>query len=292
MTLPADVTAGDLDAYFAQVESAFDDITPGCQKRVEWHDKAGAVTDWALLYVHGFSATSEEVRPVPDNVAASIGANIVYTRLLGHGRDGEALGRATVDGWRADFDEALAAAKLVGRKVLIMSCSTGGTLTAEAAIGAQAMENVEGLIFVAPNFGINNASAFLLTLPGIRIWGPWVAGRHREFDVRNERHGKYWTTSYPTVSVVPVAEAVRDAMRNDFSRAKTPAFFFFSNKDEVVKPDATRKVIAAWGGPTHVINPELGPEDDENHHVITGDTLSPGQTEFASTEIIQWVKTL
>lgn len=292
MVLPADVTVANLDAYFARVESAFNDITPGCEKRVQWDGNQGEVTDWALLYVHGFSATSEEVRPVPDNIAAALGANVVYTRLEGHGRDGAALGKATLNGWRADFDEALAAAKLVGRKILIMSTSTGGTLTAESAVDPKAMEDVVGLIFVAPNFAINNPGAFLLTLPGIRIWGPWVAGRHREFDVRNERHGRYWTTSYPTVSVVPVAEAVRDVRGLDFSTVKTPAFFFFSDKDEVVKPAATRKVIAAWGGPSQVINPTLGPQDDENHHVVTGDTLSPGQTEFTTQSILDWVKGL
>ena len=134
MSLPENIGPGDLDAHFARVEAAFDDITPGCEKRVQWHGEAGHVTDIALLYVHGFSATSEEVRPVPDNVAAVLGANIVYTRLEGHGRGGEALGKATVEGWRADFKEALAAARLVGRKILIMSTSTGGTLTAEAAV--------------------------------------------------------------------------------------------------------------------------------------------------------------
>ena len=77
MSLPENIGLGDLDAHFVRVESAYDDITPGCEKRVQWHDEAGQVTDIALLYVHGFSATSEEVRPVPDNVAAALGANIV-----------------------------------------------------------------------------------------------------------------------------------------------------------------------------------------------------------------------
>ncbi|MFL4471952.1 hypothetical protein ACERZ8_19485 [Tateyamaria armeniaca] len=72
---PQSVTVNpDLDAHFASVEGAFDDITPGVEKRVVWAGDPGMQTEWAILYVHGFSATSEEIRPVPDRLAEELGA--------------------------------------------------------------------------------------------------------------------------------------------------------------------------------------------------------------------------
>lgn len=82
----------DLDRYFAQQEALFEDITSGVEKRVVWAGEPGAQTLYSVLYIQGFSATSEEIRPVPDKVAAALGANLVYTRLQGHGRFGSAMG--------------------------------------------------------------------------------------------------------------------------------------------------------------------------------------------------------
>ena len=133
----AKILGDDLDAYFASVESKFSDITEGTEKRVIWAGTPNEQTSWAVLYVHGFSATSEEIRPVPDLLAKNLGANLIYTRLEGHGRSVAAMGKATVKGWMRDIAEGLAAARLAGKKVLVMSTSTGGTLVAAAMQDAQ-----------------------------------------------------------------------------------------------------------------------------------------------------------
>ena len=67
-------------AHFARTEARFDDITPGTEKRVIWAGEPEARTEWSVLYVHGFSATSEEIRPVPDRVAQALGANLILSR--------------------------------------------------------------------------------------------------------------------------------------------------------------------------------------------------------------------
>lgn len=282
----------DLDAYFRNTEAVFDDITPGCEKRVVWFGDANAQTDWAVVYIHGFSATSEEIRPVPDLVARRLGANLVYTRLRGHGRTGAAMVEGSVKGWLEDFDEAVAAARQVGRRVLILSTSTGGTLLALRAGDPEAMAQVAGAVFVAPNFAINNPLAGLLTWPAARVWGPWVGGRTRSFDVRNDRHGTYWTTEYPTIAAIPVAECVAAAAKVDLGAARVPALFFFSDQDQIVKAEATRAAISRWGGAVTVVNPELTAEDDVNCHVVAGDTLSPNQTAFAAETMGAWAAQL
>lgn len=282
----------DLDAYFSGREAEFDDITPGVEKRVIWAGEAGARTGWSVVYVHGFSATSEEIRPVPDRVAAALGANLVFTRLRGHGRSGDAMAEATAGDWMNDLAEALAAGRATGERVLVISTSTGGTLVAAAAQDAALMQDVAGAVFVSPNFGINNPAAPMLTLPAARYWLPLLVGERRSFEPRNEGQGQFWTTEYPSVAVFPMAALVADVVALDHSAAQVPALFWYSPEDKVVTPAATDGVVAAWGGPTRVVQPVMGPEDDPNAHVVAGDILSSGQTDIAVDGILDWAQGL
>jgi len=290
LTARAAAVDPDLDAYFAQVEAAYADITPGVEKRVIWADQPGAQTDWAILYVHGFSATSEDIRPVPDRLANALGANLILTRLQGHGRGGDAMAEGSVQGWVRDLDEGVQAARIAGRRVLILSNSTGGTLVAALAQDSAMMRDVAGLILVSPNFGINNRLAPLLGWPAARYWLPPLAGVRRSFEVRNAAHGTYWSTQYPSVAVMPVAALIDAANALDHSAQTIPALFWFSMDDQVVRPDAAAHIAAIWGGPSTVVNPVIGPGDDVYSHVVAGDILSPGQTDGTVKGMLEWVR--
>ncbi|WP_415921036.1 alpha/beta hydrolase [Tateyamaria sp. SN6-1] len=279
----------DLDAHFDAVEGAFDDIVPGTQKRVEWAGAAGDRTDWSVLYVHGFSASSEEIRPVPDLVAKSLGANLIYTRLQGHGRGADAMSEATVQGWVNDLAEGMQAARAAGDKVIVMSTSTGGTLVAAMAQNADVMDGAAGLIFVSPNFGLNNPLAPLLSWPAARYWLPPLAGARRSFEPRNEGHATYWTTEYDSVAVMPMVALIDAVNAMDHSAQTLPALFWFATADEVVQPMRTAEIAQAWGGASTVVNPVMGPDDDPQSHVIAGDVLSPGQSEAAAAGMLDWI---
>ncbi len=282
----------DVNAHFAAREAAFDDLTPGVEKRVVWHGDAGRRTPLSILYVHGFSATSEEIRPVPDLVATNLNANLVYTRLQGHGRDGAALNEATVQGWADDLSEGLEVARRVGDEVVVISTSTGSTLVAGMADQSATMADVKGLIFVSPNFGINNPAAALLTWPAARYWVSLVAGAERSFDPSNEAHGTYWTTRYPTTAVLQMAALVKEVFEMDHSKNTLPALFWFSDDDKVVDAKKTREVAARWGGEATVAVQDLGPDADPGAHVIAGDIMSPGETQKAVLGFVNFINEL
>ena len=283
---------GDLDAYFAAQEAPFDDIVEGTQKRVIWAGDKGAKTPVSVLYIHGFSATSEEIRPVPDKVAEALGANLIYTRLTGHGRSGDAMTEPSAADWMMDTAEALAAARLVGEKVIVISTSTGGTLVGAAALRDDLMENVAGAIFVSPNFAMNSAASVILTWPAVRWWGPMVAGTQRSFEASNEGHKAYWTNSYPTVALMPMAALVKAVDDTDLGRAKIPALFVISDQDKVVSPTKNREVAEEWGGESELIALTMGEGDDPFSHVIAGDILSPGQTDMVVSKMLEWINSV
>lgn len=279
-----------VQVYFESTESAHDDITPGTERRVVWRDGFKEQrTPVSILYVHGFSATSQEIRPVPDRLAEALDANLVLTRLTGHGRGGDAMAEATVNDWMQDMAEGLAVARATGERVVVLATSTGATLAALAALDPALSEDVAAMIFLSPNFAINNAAAPLLTLPAARHWLSLLVGETRSFTPQNDDHARYWTTSYPTVSLLPMAALVRHARRADYAGTAIPVLFWLSDDDQVVDPRTARAVAARWGGGADVVAVTLAPGDDPYAHVVAGDILSPGQTGAAVRGMLDWL---
>ncbi len=285
--------AGDLSdpvAHYAAREAAIEGITPGTEARIIWAGAEGERAPITLLYIHGFSATSEEIRPVPDLVAEALGANLVYPRLRGHGRNGDALAEATAGEWVDDTAEALAVARAVGDEIIILATSTGATLAALAMTEADMAEDVEAMVFVAPNFELANPAGRLLNWPLARVWVPWLVGAERSFATQNEDHARYWTWSYPTVAAIPVAALMSETVSREYSGVSVPVLAIFSDDDQVISAPAIRRFAEGWGG-VFALAPQTLPETgaDPYNHVIAGDILSPAMTAPITDQILTWL---
>lgn len=292
ITLDASAIGPDIDAYLANAELQFSDIRPGVAKRVVWAGAVGAKTPLAVIYIHGFSASSEEIRPVPDQVAKALGANLFFTRLAGHGRAGAALASATANDWWQDMAEAMAIGRRLGDRVLVISTSTGGTLAALAAADPQLSQDMAGIVMISPNLGLKPWSGMLLDLPAARHWLSWIAGDTRSFVPLNDGQAAFWTTSYPTAALFPMAALVRAARAVNYFNVKVPLLVFFSPQDQVVNPVQTQVILSAWGGANQWQSRTMGPADDPYSHVLAGDILSPGQTAQTVDLIVAWAKGL
>jgi alpha-beta hydrolase superfamily lysophospholipase len=279
----------DLDAFLATEEAAFTDITPGSAKRIVWAGAVGAKTPLAIVYVHGFSASAEEIRPVPDMVAQAVGANLFYTRLAGHGRTGAAMAEPTAGDWVEDLAEAMAIGRKIGERVVIIATSTGTPLAAIAATDPALSDGLAGVVMISPNLGVKAAAGMILDMPLARYWGPLVAGAAREFTPKNDQHAAHWTTRYPTLALFPMQALVREGRNLDVSVAKVPALVIYAEADKVIDPARIPAMVEAWGGPTQVETVVMGPADDTFSHVIAGDIMSPGQTANVAGKIIDWV---
>lgn len=282
----------DLDLWLQWREAAFPDMVPGVAKRIFWAGAVGQKTPLAVVYVHGFSATSEEIRPVPDEVATALGANLFFIRLSGHGRGGAAMAEPAAGDWIEDMAEAMAVGRRLGDRVLVIATSTGATLAAIAATDPVLSQGMAGVVLISPNFRLNTASALLLELPLVRWWGPLVAGAEFSFAPRSPEQARYWTTRYPTVALVPMAALARAARGIDYAAAQVPALFVWSAEDRVIDPAAIAPVIDAWGGPVTQEIREMQVGDDPFAHVIAGEIMSPGQTEPVIAAILDWARGL
>jgi alpha-beta hydrolase superfamily lysophospholipase len=281
---------GSLDDWLAEREARVPNLRPGLEKEIVWADpEHRRKTAIAVVYIHGFSASKEETRPLTDQIARELGANIFFTRLAGHGADSEALGAATAEQWLDDVAEALWIGSRIGERTVVIATSTGATLATPLLADPALSRQVAAAVFISPNFGLKAMGTSLLTAPFARRIAHMMIGAERVVTPVNAAQEKFWTLRYPVEALLPMAALVKAVRRMDLSRVKTPTLFYYSRQDQVVDPGATESVYDAWGGPTAKAMP--GPVEDPWRHVLAGDALSPSGTAPAATKITNWLRT-
>ena len=196
----------------------------------------------------------------------------------------------SIPNWMKDLHEALEIGSKIGEKVILMSSSTGGTISVTSALDKKLSKKILGYIFISPNFGINNKFASLISWPFSEYWLKLILGKTMKHNPRNELNKKYWTMSYPTNALIPMAKLVNEVNDRDYSKVKKPALFYFSMDDKVVDPKKIKKFISNWGGKSTTKIVKLSNSDDKYSHVLAGDIISPNQTEHAKKTIITWIK--
>lgn len=281
---------GDPQAYVEAQEAAVDGLTEETAKEIVWaYPASRARTPLSVVYVHGYSGDKRELRPVPDEVAERLGANLFLTRLSGHGLDFAALAEPSANDWLNDFVEALAIGRRLGERVIVISTSTGGTLSAWAA-SEGLTDDVAGFVMVSPNFRLQDWRARLVGLPFAEGVLPLFVGDGVELTLAEPDANGNETAVFPSRALLPMAALVEAVRGIDVSAIRTPALFVYSPRDEVVDPTATEEVIRDWGGPSEVLLVENA--EDRLQHMLAGDFFSPSTTEPVVEAIVRWVEDL
>ena len=76
-----------------------------------------------------------------------------------------------------DLHEAIEIGSKIGDKVILMSSSTGGTISSTSALDRKLSQKFLGYIFLSPNFGINNNFASLISWPFSQYWLKLILGK-------------------------------------------------------------------------------------------------------------------
>lgn len=278
---------GDLDKYLNEKESQYNDIIPNTEKKIVWNNNIKDQSKYSIVYLHGFSATRQEIAPVCDDIAKEINANVFYTRFTGHGRTSEALGQATLDDWKNDVLESIAIGKSIGKKVIVIATSTGATLATWYADKHSEEKDII-YILISPNFEVKNRGAKLLGTP---ILGKFVANHliknySRKVDTPEE--SKYWTISYPTKAIIPMMKIINEANKIKYSKLEQRMLIVHTNIDRAVNAKKTDKVFSKLNG----ANKKLIVFDDateRGHHVLAGDIMAPDKTKEVEDKILEFL---
>lgn len=241
----------ELEKYVAEIESKHK-IKPGNEAEIVWADSNHKQTEYAIVYLHGFSASKTEGNPVHLNLAKKLKANLYLSRLADHGIDTiSPLQNFTAEGLWNTSKEALAIGKKLGKKVILIGTSTGGTAALKLAA---TYPEINSLILLSPNVAINDRNAWMLNDP----WGLQIARRvlgsdERVVDGRTLEYKKFWYTNYRIESLVELQEFVETTMlKNVFEKVKQPVLMVYYCKNEleqdpVVRVDAMLKMYDELG---------------------------------------------
>ena len=264
--IPSDLAQ--LEKYIADNETKHK-LKPDNEARILWfNDSTKEKTEYAIVYLHGFSASQEEGDPVHYEFAKKFGCNLYLPRLAEHGIDTtEPLANFTAEKmWRSAV-EAYAIGKQIGRKVILMSTSTGGTLALKLC--AEFPEIVAN-IMLSPNIAINDPNAWLLN----NHWGLQIAhiviGKHRTADDTTALYAKYWNNRYSTNSLVQLEELLESTMKEStFKKINQPTLMLYYFKDEdhqddVVKVSAMKRMFAQLATPDS-LKRQVAIPNAENH---------------------------
>jgi pimeloyl-ACP methyl ester carboxylesterase len=222
---------GDLEQFIVKKEQKHN-IKPNNEAHIIWHDSARQKTPYAVVYLHGFSASQIEGDPTHRRFAKAFGCNLFLSRLAEHGIDTtEALLHFTAARAWESAKEALAIGKQIGDKVILLSTSTGGTLALKLA--ATYPDDVFALVNLSPNIAINDGAAFLLNDPwGLHIARMVMGGDYRITDA-SEEHARYWNKKYRLESLTELEELLESSMSNElFRKVKQPSLTLYYYKSE------------------------------------------------------------
>ena len=252
--LPAVPAAGTaLESYIRSQESRHR-LKPDNEARIIWlNDSVKQQTEYAIVYLHGFSASQEEGDPVHYQFAQKFGCNLYLSRLAEHGIDTtEPLVNLSADNLWATAKEAYAIGKQLGKKVILMGTSTGGSLALQLAAE---YPDIAGLILLSPNIAINDGAAWVLN----NHWGLQVAhlvkGKYNTAKDTTAVYKQYWYHQYRMEGAVALEELLETTMKASvFEKVKQPVLLLYYYKDEdhqdpVVKVSAMKRMFRQLGTP-------------------------------------------
>lgn len=240
-----------------------------------------------MVYLHGFSATRQEIAPVGERLADRLGANLFETRLRGHGQIEDPLNGVRAEDWLDDAAEALAIGAAIGDKIVLMGTSTGATL-ALAMAGHPAFERVATLVLLSPNFAPRDPAAEFLTWPGGPQLAYMVAGDTRSWTPRNPLQARYWSTTYPMDAVIEMMRLVKYVRGELPQRLEQSLLMIYSPADNVVD---TGQIISAY---SQIDSPQkelirIPTSGDPSNHVLAGDILSPQNNQAVADDVVRFI---
>jgi esterase/lipase len=270
--LPTIVSINALDAHIAAMEASHK-IKPNNQAKIIWADSSKTQTEYAIVYLHGFSASQMEGDPVHQNIAKQFNCNLYLARLAEHGIDTtEDLMNLTAEKYWESAKMAYAIGKQIGKKVILMGTSTGGTLALQLAA---TYPEIAGLILYSPNIEVFNPSAPLLDNPwGLQIGRAVLKSNYVDIKYKDSAYPKYWNSHYRIEAVVNLQNLLEATMTEaTFKKINQPTLALYYYKDEahqdnVVKVSAIQKMMQQIATPSD-LKMEMAMPNTGNHVIAS-----------------------
>jgi alpha-beta hydrolase superfamily lysophospholipase len=241
-----------------------------CKSSLRWNSLPGDRTETSIVYLHGFSASPDDLNPTLELLAASMQANVLRIRLRGHGLASDGLSQAKASQWLEDAAIARKIGRLIGKRTLLVGMSTGGSIALLSAM--QDPEGLLGLALLSPNFEVRNQGPRILTWPWGREIAAIVTGSHRhKWVAESPIRAALWTTDYDLTAAAEMQSIVEAVRSLPLSEMRLPTLVVHSNIDHVVSIEEMQAKFAEIGSPKKQLIPLAG----SSRHELAGFAIAP-----------------
>jgi len=284
----------ELENLINEKEHKVEGIKKNNEAKIIWasgykHKKSPVV----FVYLHGFGASHREGTPVVDKLSKKYNANVYMARLKEHGIYREnTFEYLTPENYIASAKEALEVGRKLGEKVVLVSTSTGGTLS--LALAAQE-ESIDGLILYSPFIGLADPLMEGIIAPGGKEFFIKTIGSEVQKQQRPEEEAKYWSTNYHVNGYVSLIKMLKSTMTDmTFAKVNCPVFigYYYKNEteqDKVVSVPAMLEMYESLGTSDENKMKVAFPESE--NHVIACDLRSK-DWEGVYRETIKFINTI
>lgn len=265
----------ELELKIQKDHQAFPDMLPDNRSELLWFGEKEK-TEYSIVYLHGYSASPKEGEPVHKELAKRYGCNIYLARLPDHGiQDREVFANLTPKAMIDCAKEAIAIGQLIGEKVILLSTSTGSTLS--TYLTAHNPDLVHSLIMYSPNFQLFDPKTKLAMQPwGMKILKTLI-GEYRQPPFSEEAK-LYWTDEYRIEGLSALIYLVNETMTDAiFKKIDKPYFigYWYKNEEEMDKVISIERIkefdkLTA----TSENQKRIVPFADVNAHVICSPIMS------------------
>lgn len=270
-------TISNIDSLLYKQEMQVPDLKKDNEARVVWaNDSLKQKTEYSVVYLHGFSSSQEEGDPIHEAFAQRYGCNLFLSRLHDHGRDIEdSFKGLTPEQLMQSAKEAIAIGKLLGDKVILMSCSTGGTFSAYLATQEPA---IHSMIMYSPNIDVYDPKSDMLLWPwGKNLLQSTLGGEYVRQDY-GQAQAEYWNEDYHMDGLLALMAIIEQTMNEEtFKQLDMPIFMGYyyedeEHQDKVVSVDRMHDFFNQVSTPADQKRSMAFPK--AGRHVISADILS------------------
>ncbi len=247
-----------LDEFLSEKEADCD-LKPGAEANIIWQqDKKHEQTEYAIVYLHGFRASHPEGDPVHKKIADRLGAHLYLSRLEEHGvRSPNPLRNLTEQKLIDSARFAFAMGRKIGRKVILMGTSTGGSLALFLAATSPFRADINSLVLYSPLIRFYGIKQKLLQWPLSRKMLNIILGRSYSIEesAATEAEERIWNTSYALQGALELGKFVGHYMRSPtYKKIQCPVFsgYYYKNRqlqDKVVSVKAIQIMMQKLGTP-------------------------------------------
>lgn len=275
----------ELEDYLAKRESAVS-LKPDTQARIIWNsDSKPQKTEYAIIYLHGFRASHPEGHPVHRQIAKHFGYNLFLSRMEEHGIESDyPLLDLTEEKLLRSAHFAFAIGRRIGKKVIVMGTSTGGSLGLYLAANPAYQKKISALVLYSPLIRFYGVKEKLLMYPFSRALLKVIPGKKHLIKTQSTfAEDKIWDSTYALQGALALGSFMQHYMKRDlYQNITCPVFagYYYRNKkehDQVVSVPAIKTMVNGLGTRTQNVN--ITNFSEAKSHVICNNLVSKAVNE-------------